>query len=65
MSKHGGSAYENWVPNNYEHSTEPSKGSLTTDKMGVHNGGGTLHDKVRWSSHHRPAVLCVKFQVWR
>ena len=36
-----------WVPNNYEPSTEPSKGSLTTDKMGVQNGTGTLHDKVR------------------
>ena len=43
VSKHGGPAFEGWVPNNYSEFVEPSKGSLT----GVHNGaGGSLHDKV-------------------
>lgn len=56
MSKHGGSAYEGWVSNHAEF-VEPTKGSLTTDKMGIHNGSGTLHDKVRWPSHRSPILL--------
>ena len=60
VSKHGGPAYEGWVPNSYEHFVEPTKGSLTNDKMGVQNGNGTLHEKVRWSSHRSPTVIVYK-----
>ena len=64
VSKHGGPAFEGWVPNNYEALVEPSKGSVTADKMGHHNGTGTLHDKVRLACNMAAAGhYCAQSQV--
>ena len=34
------------MPNRYHEFEEPTKGGLNGDKMGMHNGTGSLQDKV-------------------